>query len=153
MIACYLFIDWQEKKGRKKEMNAWLITWDWIGEHAKVEVPQRIAGILNSRLSEDSVLDYVKFIYVRERYFLKEQIDIARNTNFWKEHFRLLQKAGEQEGIPLGDRFTLGQNPWLEARKVKNLKILEDGTVTWEEIKLTPEEVRKWKQMFEQNNT
>ncbi|KAF0248863.1 MAG: hypothetical protein FD167_1735 [bacterium] len=90
MIACYLFIDWQEKKGRKKEMNAWLITWDWIGEHAKVEVPQRIAGILNSRLSEDSVLDYVKFIYVRERYFLKEQIDIARNTNFWKEHFRLL---------------------------------------------------------------
>ena len=45
----------------KYKQKAWLLTWEWAGQHAAVE--DRIAGILRPRLSQEKVGEIVETIY------------------------------------------------------------------------------------------
>ncbi len=50
----------------KRGQKAWLITWEWLGDHAAVE--DRIAAILQPRLSQRIVGEIVECLYAIHTY-------------------------------------------------------------------------------------
>jgi len=56
-------------------MKAWLVTWEWCGEHAKRD--DKIAGIFNPRFGGVRVRELVEIRYANE-YTLSERMDLAR---------------------------------------------------------------------------
>jgi hypothetical protein len=59
----------------KKGIKAWLVKWEWAGDHAKPE--REIAAILNPRWSPERVRKYVELIYVNSCYSIAERIAYA----------------------------------------------------------------------------
>jgi len=55
--------------------SAWLITWQWMGEHAHVEDP--VVAVLNYRLSSKTVLDIVERTYAAMAYSRAEKLALA----------------------------------------------------------------------------
>jgi hypothetical protein len=43
-------------------MKAWLVTWEWVGDHAKVRDP--FIAILSSRKSDRRVAEFVEYYYL-----------------------------------------------------------------------------------------
>lgn len=101
-------------------MKAWLITWEWAGDHAKVKNP--IASIMNSRISGERMREIVEQIYVNERYSLSERAAYAKNkkSNPYPAYF------GTFKGVHCLWEVYCGHNPYLYARLVSDLKIEED---------------------------
>lgn len=101
-------------------MKAWLITWDWIGEHAKVEDP--VVDILSSRISAEAVRNYVERIYIAQTASLREKLEFAQYNSptrpIYPAEFATFGRRGTYQG-----RITCGHNPSLLARKVYNLRI------------------------------
>lgn len=64
------------KQGRK--MKAWLVTWEWAGDHAKRD--DKVAAIFDPRLSGEHVREFVEFLYFTENSTLRERMDWARDT-------------------------------------------------------------------------
>ncbi len=58
--------------------RAWLITWEWCGDHAKKA--DRIASILNYRISGPKVREYVERMYVNSEYSLSERLAYAKSA-------------------------------------------------------------------------
>ena len=112
--------------------SAWLITWEWAGEHAKKN--WKVVAILNYRLSGNTVRAYVERLYVNSEYTLSEKVADAKNSknNPYPAQFDRIN------GVPWMGRITCGHNPFLYARLVKNIRV-EIGTngeehLEWEEI-------------------
>jgi len=127
---------------KKKGANAWLVTWEWEGNHAKRK--QKIVAILNPRLGDGRIRDYVELIYsVLESHPL-DQLQYARNSknNPYPAQFEII------DGIPWGGSIICGHNPWLHARKVRDLRA-NNGTVAWEERTEEKEKVRKLAQKMQ----
>ena len=99
---------------RRPKIVAWLITWEWIGEHAKVE--NKIATILNYRLAEDTVREIMERIYINNYTSLRERVAYARNK---KTHPYPAQ-------VYRGGRIHCGRNPHLYARLVDDLHVSVD---------------------------
>ena len=57
-------------------MVAWLITWEWVGDHAKVE--NKVAAILSYRLSGKIVREIVELLYANNYYTLRERVACAK---------------------------------------------------------------------------
>ncbi len=112
-------------------MTAWLVTWEWVGEHAKVK--DKIVTILNYRLSGQKVLKIVELLYVNYNYILIERLAYAKNTknNPYPAAFEIIN------GKIWEGRIICGDNPHLVARIVDNLKVVkgENGVeeLAWEE--------------------
>jgi hypothetical protein len=136
----------QHKKRAKSGIVAWLITWEWIGDHAKVE--NKIATILNYRLSADSVREIMEQIYIDHYTSLPERVAYAKDK---KNHPYPAQSA-RVDGVPWSGRIYCGRNPYLYARLVDDLHADVDKsgeeTLTWKECpkpKLSPEIIEMWK--------
>ena len=116
-------------------MKAWLITWDGIGEHVAVE--ESIVAILSARMSGAQVRRYVSFYYASRTATLRDKLDQARYNNPAQPAYRAEFDRIGPRGIPWAGRITCGHNPWLYARKVDNLKVVEthDGQekLEWQE--------------------
>lgn len=114
---------------KKKGMAAWLVTWEWAGDHAKRD--EKIAAILNPRWSPDRVREYVEFIYVNSYYTLSERAAYAksRSSSPYRAQFNRVS------GIRWGGQIFCGHNPFLFARLVDDLVVIEqpDGEekVVW----------------------
>jgi hypothetical protein len=120
------------KKHREaRGISAWLVTWEHAGEHAKPR--QRVAAVLNPRLSGQKVLEIVELLYANESYDPSERIAVVKNrrSNPYPARF------GALEGVPWEGEIVCGHNPWLEARLVRNLRAQPDSTgeeqFLWEE--------------------
>jgi len=57
-------------------MKAWLITWNWAGDHAAVDDP--IVAVLSSRLGSEEVRKYVERCYIEHTASLDEKVAYAR---------------------------------------------------------------------------
>ncbi|HEV7395059.1 MAG TPA: hypothetical protein VGN86_01005 [Pyrinomonadaceae bacterium] len=57
-------------------MGAWLVTWEWEGNHARVK--NSIAAILNYRRSSEQVREIVELIYANETYSLSGRLTYAK---------------------------------------------------------------------------
>ena len=112
-------------------MNAWLLTWD--GTCQKITDDNRIIGIISSRRSDSFVAELVEFLYARNS---SSASDMAYIANHQKQKPFTAERTQIINDVPHGERIICGHNPWIYARKVKNLKITEeDGfeVVTWQE--------------------
>lgn len=113
------------------QMVAWLITWEWVGEHAKVE--NKVAAILNYRIKGETVRDLVELLYVNNQYSLSERAAYAKNkkNNPYPAQFDTLG------GVPWTERIFCGHNPYLYGRHVDGLRIHvnenDEETLIWSE--------------------
>jgi hypothetical protein len=57
---------------RTRKVKAWLVTWEWMGDHAKR--PDKVAEILDPRLPPERVRRIVELLYAHEQYTLSERV-------------------------------------------------------------------------------
>lgn len=107
--------------------TAWLVTWEWAGEHAKKESEVKIVSILNYRYSPERVKIYIEQLYIDSEYLLADKLSCAKSANY-------NPYPAKSSGV---NKITCGHNPYLFARKVCNVKIEKDidgnGVLTWNE--------------------
>ena len=107
----------------KRGQKAWLVTWDWIGEHAAVE--DRIAAILRPRLSRRVIGQIVEHLYAIHSY---SPTELAA----WSKRPKENPYKAQWDDC----HCHCGHNPWLNANYVHDLIIIEDSdtgleTITW----------------------
>lgn len=107
----------------KRNQKAWLLTWEWSGDHAAVE--DEIAGILRPRLSRDIISVIVESIYAFHQYSVSELAYYSRRP---KENPYPSQWEGKH--------CYCGHNSSLHANYVHKLNIKKDPdsgleTVSW----------------------
>lgn len=118
-------------------MVCWLITWESVGKHAQVE--NKIAAVLNPRLSSDKVRDIVELIHVNSYFSLAERLAYAKNKYTpYPAYF------AKRKGISIKDRIYCGLNPYLYARLVDGIHVRvnknRDERLVWRE-RQRPQEV------------
>ena len=104
-------------------MKAWLITWDWSGDHAAVGDP--VVAVLSARTGAEEVRRYVERRYVEETASLREMLSYARYNRPQKPCPAEFERL---EGVRFQGRIRCGPNPWLYARLVDNLRVEIDAT-------------------------
>jgi hypothetical protein len=115
--------------------TAWLITWEWAGDHARVDEAKRVAAVLNYRWGGDKVRELVEQLYAAIEYNAWDKAGVAQNnrSNPYPARFGNLDN-----NIPWLGEVHCGHNPWLHARRVRNFQVVieDDGTkqTRWEEI-------------------
>jgi hypothetical protein len=107
----------------KRNQKAWLLTWEWTGDHAAVE--DRIAGILRPRLSRDVVGEIIETIYSIHEGYVSE-------LAFWSR--RPQEKPYKAQWSE--NHCFCGGNPSIHANYVHHLNIEEDPvsrleTISW----------------------
>lgn len=112
-----------------KGISAWLITWDWGNDSAAVV--DRIAAVLHPNKASRTVEGYVEFLYAVRTSTVSELIAYAKRPS--NNPYRA--KAESINGVTHGNRITCGANPWLYARKVKNLRVERDAETGIETIR------------------
>lgn len=114
--------------------TCWVVTWEWMGNHARVEEDKKVVAILNYRWPAGRVRDLVEQLYASISYGPWDKVRVARNrrSNPYPAEFRRIR------GVPWEGQILCGDNPWLYARRVRNLKAVapRQGTshAIWEEI-------------------
>lgn len=121
-------------------MNAWLITWQWFGNHAKVDDP--LVTVFSARKPAKSIAEFVETLYLMTSCTAEGLAYFLNRAN------KIPYKAVEGEiinGIPHGDRIRCGHNPWIYARKVSKLTIEINKGKGTEIISWQEPPVFKWK--------
>ena len=108
----------------KRKQNAWLLTWEWQGDHAAVE--DRVAAILRPGLSERIVGEIVECLYAIHELTPGEMAGYCR-TPKQNPH-----KAQWHNG-----HCFCGENPSLHANQVSGLVIEKDPETELETISWT----------------
>ena len=109
---------------------AWMVTWEGIGEH--VEIPKKVAAIINYRKSAEYVREFIEQLYVYENAIDLEMADYAKDkkSNPYPARFEMKQ------GLEWTGRIECGINPFLYARRVDNVRsVTHDGddSIAWDE--------------------
>ena len=123
----------KRKRNKRGRITAWLVTWEWIGDHAKRD--NKIVAVLNWRLSPEKISEMIEMIYANEYYSLEERVAFAKNKkmNPYKTTY------DDINGIPWKGRLFCGHNPFLVARLVDNLYVKKDSSgnevLDWEKRK------------------
>ena len=105
-------------------MRAWLIRWKWMGDHAAVADP--ILTVMSARTGAADIRNYVEQRYIEKNASLPEKLAYARYNQPQEPPYPAQVEQG---------RIHCGDNPWLEATKVDDLRVEEDADGT---------EVLKW---------
>jgi len=117
----------------RKGVQAWLVTWEYCGD--LIKPPETVAAVLNQRLSGRRVLMIVELLYANASCSPRERIAVA------KHHPRSKYFRAEFES-PSEDRICCGRNPFLEARRVYNLRAEVNAAgqerFAWDERPNTP---------------
>ena len=96
-------------------MKAWIVRWNWIGDHAAVEQP--VVAILSARMSPDTVKHHVEFLYATHQ-SLSDQIAMARYNKPLANPYPA-EFAGRWSGA-----ITCGHNPYLEAFSADDVNVV-----------------------------
>ena len=98
--------------------SAWLLTWE--GTSGVPEDP--VAAILNYRMSANSVQGFIELLYASRMYSPREKLLVAKNpkANLYPATITPFQ------------HIHCGDNPFLHARLVSELKVVE-GALKWTE--------------------
>ncbi len=119
--------------GRK----AWLVRWEWAGNHAAVEQP--VAAILSPRLGGEGVRRAVELLYAVLSYSPDEMLAAAQqhggSNPYPAKYGTVSVNLGDHTAnVPWEGEVICGHNPWLAARKAR-IWPLRDGSggVGWED--------------------
>lgn len=120
-------------KATRHLKSCWLITWEWSGEHARVEDKTRVVALLNYRWTGAKIREFVEQLYAALTYHAWDKAAVANN----RRSNPYPAKYGRLGNVEWLEETFCGDNPWLHARRVKNLVVTveDDGseTVVWEE--------------------
>jgi hypothetical protein len=116
-------------------MRVWLIMWEWVGEHAKVE--NKCVDIISRRLEIDSVKAHVLRLHNFLECSLAERAAMARYNDPQEPAYE--PQVHWPKDRSNGPEIHCGHNPFLVARLVKNLTVLRDAKtgkelVNWEPV-------------------
>jgi hypothetical protein len=127
-----------------KGLRAWLVTWEWVGDHAKP--PKKIAELLDPRLSPERVREIVEFLYQRE-----DRLSDKVNWRLRKHKQPYPAEFVTIDGVPWQGRIICGHNPHLLARSVDSLIVSTDAdgneVATWTDRFPMPEARAKIRRM------
>ena len=107
-------------------MNAWLITWE--GTDKKLNDSNKIVGVVSSRCSSKNIENLIDFLYQRTIFNVGEMTYFANRKSARKKMNRSL--------LSTESRIFYGNNPYLFARLVENLSVVEKEyteIITWTE--------------------
>ena len=99
-------------------MKAWIIRWNWVGDHAAVDRPT--VAVLSARTSAETVKKYVEFLYTTQQR-LRDQLDQA-HYNKTKPNPYPAEFVGNWRGA-----VTCGHNPFLEAFLAEDVRLVVEG--------------------------
>lgn len=110
--------------------SGWLITWEWIGDHASVE--EKVVAIVNYRRKAPYIKDLMEQLYIEKTSTASEKLDYAKDStaNPYPAHY------GTINGRQWEGRVHCGHNPHLYGRLVSNLRIeIKNGeeSLKWDE--------------------
>ncbi len=109
--------------------QAWIITWDWSGDHAEMD-RHEVLGLLGPTANIEFVRELVEYMYAEKNYALEERVAWAIEPS--KNPYRATVEKGHVH---------CGHNPWTRARIVDDLAVFreESGKVVgaWKERKLS----------------
>lgn len=114
--------------------TSWLVTWEWMGDHARIEKGKEIVAVFNYTWSGERVRLLVEQLYLSFGNSVWDMIKVARNKrgNPYPAEFENVN------GVPWHGSIRCGHNPSLHARLVRNLHVIlhDDGSQEyhWEEI-------------------
>jgi len=113
------------KSARKRGRKAWLVTWEWSGDHAKRE--QKVAAVFRPQLSGKRVRELVECLYSFSEYTSRERMvfGLGLSPNPYPAQF------GTIDGISWEGVISCGHNPWLEARLVDDLIFDDKDHAAW----------------------
>lgn len=120
------------KRNGRNGIRAWLITWEWVGDHA--EPDRKVVAALNPRWSGTRVREHVEILHASMCYSIAEQIGHANNRRFnpYPAEFTRVH------GVPWHGRIHCGHNPSLYARLVNDLRVERDESgaeyPVWSEV-------------------
>jgi hypothetical protein len=93
----------------KRAARAWLITWEWFGDHVAVDDPY--IGTIDGRIGQQVVLRLIECLYLLKNASRREQTEIAMTGD-------LPYRAAVTRG-----HITCGDNPFILARRVPLAKM------------------------------
>lgn len=116
--------------------KAWLVTWIGTGKHAEWE--GKVVSLLNYRLSDRAVADYMERHWIDSFGSPSERLAYAKskkNTPY-PAQFDTVEVDGKR--VPYEGRMYCGPNPFLYGRLVQNIhvEVDEDGNeqLKWDDI-------------------
>ncbi len=102
---------------RTKKRKVWLIIWEFAREdYFRHLGRRRIASILDSRVSSDSVRRYLPLLYSTER----DPMIFERYGEMYLQSCRRYRNADWKDVRRDGETMTFGSHPWLSARVVED---------------------------------
>jgi hypothetical protein len=116
-----------------RRIKAWLVTWGWIGNHAKRD--DKIVAVLDPRVSPIRVRELVELLYLNIFYGIDERVYYAlhRKRNPYPASF------AEGQAMRWPPVVHCGHNLFLMAHLVENLTVEchEDRTetATWKDVR------------------
>ena len=104
-------------------MKAWIVRWEWMGEHASHEKP--LIAVLSARCGVEDIKKFVERHYLVVTATASEQIEYAR--------YRNPRDLAYPVGVSVGGVIHCGHNPFIVARRGKDVHVDEDGYLVWTE--------------------
>jgi hypothetical protein len=123
-----------------RKFKAWLVTWEWIGNHAKRA--GKIVAVLDSRISSTRVREWVELLYHNMSQGIGDRVYYAlhRKRNPCPASFAAGRAMRWPPVVHCGDK------PFLMAHLVESLtvKCNEDGTetATWKDVR--SKQCKRW---------
>lgn len=112
-----------------KLKRAWLLTWEWIGNHALIR--DKFAAVISSRCSDNTIEKILELYYVSSYLSLHEQFAYVKSNKhcpYKVQHNtiavpeRMQKECSLLPQVPFADSMIIGENPWLWARLVCDLE-------------------------------
>jgi len=104
-------------------MKAWIIRWEWMGEHASHEHP--LIAVLSARCGIEDIRKFIERHYLVVTATIGEQIEYAR--------YRNPREPAYPVEVSVGGVIHCGYNPFIVARRGKDVHLNEDGHLVWTE--------------------
>jgi hypothetical protein len=123
--------------GADKRWSAWVVRWDWVGEHAAVE--QEVAGILPASWGAENVMRVVEALYAAREYTPAEMLEAARRNGHKPSRASLgtgtvILEDGTRGSVNWLGEIVCGHNPYLIARQARvGLDPSKPGQVLFED--------------------
>lgn len=101
--------------------EGWVVFWDWANEAAALR--DHFVFVLPATTSVEEVMRFVEAIAAIHSYTADEILTMASSD--WNPY---------RAELSANDRITCGHNPWLEAKRVRNIRVETDEKTRLETI-------------------
>jgi len=130
----------EKANSRVSGTRAWLVRWDWIGDHAKVENP--IVAILPSQWGVERIKTVVEVVHDAKALTPAEMAHFARKRRDRPYEATLDTVTMDTDhgpiNVPWEGAVLCGHNPWVEARQVTVFIHPGSQEVSWEPVPKPP---------------